>query len=770
MTTALALEADFSLLSSIPGRQRWSVPAILNRPRYALAVRLQLEQAFGAGRVQVNAKTGRILLESAQDCAGSEHILARALQAKPVSQAVALAKQSEIQRPGKARKLLSKLLIGGTKLLLIFANGLIWGSIAASPVAIPLTILSIAGTFITGYDFLRALARTMTGRSPITTGTLVGAATISSVMLRENVTALIVLWLLNLGEYLEILTLRRTRKAIRQLLSTEDDEVWVLCDGIEVSMRLDAVRVDDLVVVRAGRRIGVDGIIDGGSCAINEAPITGESMPVSRTAGDSVYAGTILVSGQIRLRVTEVGSDTVVGRLIQRVEQAQTLRPRIQTVGDAFAKRVVPSSFAAALLVLVVTRDPRRALTMLLVACPCAAGLATPTAVSASIGNAARRGILIKGGTHLEAMSKVDTVCFDKTGTLTDGEPAVTRVLSVNDRYTSDQVLEMAASVERHSQHPLALAVMTRAAEQEVVFAGQDDQFEILPGRGVRSWTEESEILVGNERLLEEYSVPIADATATQYREYAGNAETAMYVTFQRELAGIITVSAPIRSEARESIAQLRKAGINRLVMLTGDAEPVAQRVANVVGIQQWRSRLLPQDKFDAIQNLRDHGHRVAMVGDGINDAPALALANVGIALGTGGSDVALETADIALAADDLRKITSVVNISRQTMSVVRQNYGLALGTNSIGLYLAAAGSINPIIAAILHNLSTILVIVNSTRLIQYDPAGRRERWTYSSGSSTGLESGEEHEDEGACHACSGAPRTQKQSFKQQTA
>jgi manganese/zinc-transporting P-type ATPase C len=758
MTTALAHEVDFFLLSNIPGRQRWSAPAILNRPRYALAVQLELERTFGIGKVQVNVKTGRILLEgeAARDHANSERILARALLVKPVSQAEACQKQQAIQRPDKARKLVTKLVIGGAKLLLIFANRLVWGSIAASPIAVPLTILSVAGSFITGYDFLRALARTVTGRSPITTGTLVGAATLSSIMLRENVTALIVLWLLNLGEYLETLTLRRTRKAIRQLLSTEDEEVWVLCDGGEVSLRIDAVKVDDLVVVRAGRRISVDGVVEEGSGSVNEAPITGESMPVSRAAGDSVYAGTILVSGQIRIRVTEIGSDTVVGRLIQRVEQAQTLRPRIQTVGDAFAKKVVPSSFAAALLVFLATRDPRRALTMLLVACPCAAGLATPTAVSASIGNAARRGILIKGGTYLEAMSEVDTVCFDKTGTLTDGEPAVTRVLSCCDRYTTDDVLDLAARVERHSQHPLALAVMKSAAEQGITLGGQDDPFEILAGRGVRSSTAGGDVLVGNERLLDQYSVPVTEANASQYREFAANAETAMYVAYRGELVGIITVSAPVRLEAEEAVTQLRKAGVSRLLMLTGDAEPVAQRVAASVGIQQWRSRLLPHDKFEAIQNLRDHGHRVAMVGDGINDAPALALADVGIAMGTGGSDVALETADIALAADDLRKITSVVNISRQTMTVVRQNYGLALGTNSFGLYLAATGSINPIIAAILHNLSTILVIFNSTRLIGYDPEGRGERWTYSPGPRS-LKSCEEHEGERTCYACSGA-------------
>ncbi|HEX4167197.1 MAG TPA: HAD-IC family P-type ATPase, partial [Bryobacteraceae bacterium] len=363
-----------------------------------------------------------------------------------------------------------------------------------------------------------------------------------------------------------------------------------------------------------------------------------------------------------------------------------------------------------------------------------------------------------------------DTICFDKTGTLTDGQPAVTRVLSLNGRHTAGQVLQMAARVERHSQHPLALAITKRATEQDVIPQEEGDDFEILAGRGVRGWGEQGEVLVGNERLLEEYGVAVSEAAASQYQEHVENAETTMYVAFQRELAGLITVSAPVRAEARESITQLRAAGIHRLFMLTGDAEPVARRVAGEVGLERWRSRLLPQDKFETIQTLRDHGHKVAMVGDGINDAPALALADVGIAMGTGGSDVALETADVALAADDLRKITSVVNISRQTMTVVRQNYGLALGTNSIGLYLAAAGSINPIIAAVLHNLSTILVIVNSTRLIQYDPAGNGQRWGYSSGSSTRLQSREEHEGESACHACCGAPGAQEQNLKQHTA
>ncbi len=719
------------LLSQLPGRKRWNVPALLGRPRYALAVEGQLREALpGAAAIEISATTGRILIEHDKSLGldAVSEIVANALAAAPLSAELYLARTAESKKGKKIHKLVSKLFIGGSKLLLILVNGLIWGSVAASPVAGPILVLSVAGTIITGYDFIRALVWTVTGRTGITTGTLIGAATVSSLMLRENVTALIVLWLLNLGEYLEFVTLRRTRRAIRQLLSTEDDEVWLLREGSEVSVRVSRVQVNDRIMVRAGRRISVDGIIESGAGTVNEAPITGESMPVSRRSGDSVYAGTVLLSGQLEVRVTKIGADTVVGRLIQRVEEAQTLRPNIQTVGDRFARKVVPSSFAAALLVFLATRDPRRALTMMLVACPCAAGLATPTAVSASIGNGARRGVLIKGGTHLESMADVDTVCFDKTGTLTGSHPVVTKITSLHEDYSEEQVLGLAARAEWHSQHPLAIAVLQRAEEDRVAVETAGDAYEILAGRGLRVWNDAEEILVGNERLMSEFDVPIPDAAAAIYAQSTARAETNMFVVRQGTLAGLIAIAAPIRDEAKGAVQQLKRMGIQRVVMLTGDSEPVAAAVASQAGISEWKSRLLPEDKFNAIASLQDGGHKVAMVGDGVNDAPALALANVGVAMGTAGSDVAIETADIALASDDLRNVSSVIQISRQTMSVVRQNYGLALGTNSIGLYLAAVGSINPIIAAVLHNLSTILVIGNSTRLIHFNPDRRSAR------------------------------------------
>jgi len=456
---------------------------------------------------------------------------------------------------------------------------------------------------------------------------------------------------------------------------------------------------------------------------------------------------TVLMAGAIRIRVTGVGSNTVVGKLIERVELAQALRPQIQTIGDRFARKVVPMSFLSAALVLLVTRDPRRALTMLLVACPCAAGLATPTAVSASIGNSARRGILVKGGTHLESMATLDTVVFDKTGTLTDSQPSVSQVIPCANGYTEERVLYLAARAEMHSQHPLAIAIASRAGLDGAA-SEEGSDFELLAGRGVRTQWDEHEVLVGSRRLLLDFQVEISPENEKLFGSQVGPAETVVYVAHQRRLVGLIAISVEVRPQAAAALGKLRLAGVSRLVMLTGDLDGVAEHVASAVGVTEWRARMLPDDKFEAIREMRASGRRVAMVGDGVNDASALAIADVGFAMGAAGSDVAVETADVALASDDLRHVADVMDISRKTMSVVRQNYAVALGVNSIGLYFAATGAINPIVAAVLHNLSTILVVFNSSRLIRYDPLGLQHQLPVSVRPGTAME---EHENTCCC-------------------
>jgi cation-transporting P-type ATPase C len=358
---------------------------------------------------------------------------------------------------------------------------------------------------------------------------------------------------------------------------------------------------------------------------------------------------------------------------------------------------------------------------MLLIACPCAAGMATPTAVSAAIGNGARRGILIKGGTHLEAAATLDTIVFDKTGTLTVGLPTVERVVAFPQEYTPDAVLSLAANGELHSQHPLALAVLNYARDREI-FIPQHDECEIIVGRGIRADGEGGRILVGSRGLLEDFTVPVSHEATALYSRHEGEGETMMYVAHQGRLVGLIGVRDRIRPEAAAAVQRLRAIGVKHTLMLTGDGEEAAGSVAQAVGLAEWHARLLPEQKYELIRRLREQGQHVAMVGDGINDAPALALADVGIAMGTAGSDVAIEAADIALASNNVQSVATMVRLSQQTLGVIRQNYRIALGVNAGGIAVGALGFLNPFVAAALHNLSTLLVVFNSARLIAYDP------------------------------------------------
>jgi cation-transporting P-type ATPase C len=611
------------------------------------------------------------------------------------------------------------LLIGGAVLVGLLAVNVLpgLGSLAAHPLMLGLT--SVA-TLVSGYSFFRGAWHSLTGQGSLTTDALVGSATLASLALGESGTALVVIWLLNLGEYLEQRMLRHARRAIRALLEEEKKEVWLILGESEISQPLAVVRKGDIIAAHAGERLLVDGEILWGSGTFNEAPITGESMPVIRSLGENVYAGTLLLAGELKIRVVRVGAQTAIGRLIERVEEAEELRAPIHTTGERFSGLLVPASFALAGGVFALTGDAYRALTMLLVACPCAAGLATPTAVSAAIGNGARRGILIKGGVQLEALAQVDTIAFDKTGTLTVGVPGVERIIALDDNYSAEQVLSLAASGELHSQHPLALAVSDHARTSEAVIPPHET-CEIHVGRGVHADWAGNCVLVGSQQLLGQFNVEVPTGARELYYRYSATGETVMYVTHQSRLIGLMGVRDTIRPEAAAALAQLRAGGVGRLLMFTGDSEESARSVAQLIGLSEWYARLLPEEKYDLIRRLKANGQRVAVVGDGINDAPALALADVGIAMGTVGSDVAIEAADIALAGDNISQMASTVAVSRQTLRIIRQNYAIAVGVNLGGIAASALGAINPFVAAALHNLSSLLVVVNSGRLLTHN-------------------------------------------------
>jgi cation-transporting P-type ATPase C len=733
--------------SVVPGRVRWYSPALHHQPRRAAVVEDAVSLCLGITSAHVEPVTGTVLVHYDTRITSASEIesaIRQALVLEPLTVAAWRARMTMRQQEescshvdhdhhhhdgshghshdGAAlREHVRNLQLGGVAL-----GSALLGRWALGPLALAgqpwLAAIIATCTIVTGLPFLRGGWHTITHTRRLTTDTLVSAATVASIFLGESVTALTVIWLLNLGEYLQSVVLRRTRRAIRELLEVDDSDVWLVIDATEVNAPLDRVAAGDLIVVHAGKRLPVDGRVEDGQATLNESPITGESMPVMRSAGDQVYAGTVVLAGRIRVRVERIGADTAVGRLIQRVEHAQASRAPIQTIGDRFSARFVPASFVLSVLVMVATGDIRRALTMLLVACPCAAGLATPTAVSAAIGNGARRGILIKGGRPLEIAASVDAIVFDKTGTLTSGMPTVSRVLTADTgRYTPVQVLSIAANAELHSEHPLGLAVVAHARDREIVIEPHTE-CRILVGRGVHADWDGERILVGSASLLEEFDVPIPTTVERSFTRHAADAETMMYVAHNDDVIGLIGVRDHVRPEAPAAIADLRSLGVGHVRMLTGDGEEAAAAVARLVGITAWRSRMLPDRKYEEIQALREAGHTVAMVGDGINDAPALALADVGIAMGTAGSDVALEAADIALASNDLGRLRTLIRLSQQTIGVIRQNYGAALGVNAGGVVLGAFGLLNPLVAAVLHNLSTLLVVINSARLVPFDP------------------------------------------------
>lgn len=582
---------------------------------------------------------------------------------------------------------------------------------------------ALAGAAIfTGMPFFRGAVRTLTGRSPSGTNLLVSVATAASLVLRQNVVALTVLWLLNIGEFLQELTLRRTRRAIEDLLAVGDERTWlVLPDDVEIEVATDTLEVGDVVAVYAHHRLPVDGIVVSGDAVVDQAAITGEPIPVVAVPGSQVFAGTVVTDGTLRVRATRVGSDTVVGRIIERVEQAAADRAPVQTVAAEFSRRFVPASFAMAALVFVVTRDARRAMTMLLIACPCAAGLSTPTAISAAIGNGARRGVLIKGGAHLESAGRVDAVVLDKTGTLTVGRPLVTDVVAFTDLFDSDQVLALAASGEVHARHPLAQAVIRHTEERRIEIP-LHTMCEVVLGMGMRADLEGNRILVGNPALMIRDGVVVTRKAEQWISRLRAEAKTVLCVAHNGRMIGLVAVTDAVRAESPMVVEHLRGLGVSRLVMTTGDAEQSAAAVADALGITEYTAGALPEDKLTLVRTLQAEGLRVAMIGDGTNDAPALAAADISMAMGSHASDVAIESADITLAGAGLDGAATVIALSRRTMGVIRQNYGLAIGVNVLGLLAGAGGRLSPVLAAVLHNASSIAVVLNSSRLVGYEP------------------------------------------------
>jgi P-type Cu+ transporter len=559
-----------------------------------------------------------------------------------------------------------------------------------------------------GFPIFRGVVReALKGR--VTSHTLMSIGALAALLVGEWATAAVVVFFMHTGEYTERFTTERARRAVKNLTAMAPQTARVERDGVEQEIPMSAVRLGETVIVRPGEQIPVDGEVIAGHATVDQAAITGEAMPVEVSVDSTVFAATIARLGSLRVKVTRIGADTTFGRVIKLVEEAETHRADVQRIADKFSAYYLPVVATIAALTYLIRRDPLATAAVLVVACSCSFALATPIAMLASIGAAARRGLLIKGGKYLEVLDRTDVVLVDKTGTLTLGRPQITDVVSLNGMPSSD-VLTLAASAERYSEHPLAEAVRAAAKEQALSLK-EPEHFESIPGIGIRSRIGGKMITVGSHRITPNAK----NLESTLQLQEQG--KTLLFVAQNEELIGVLGATDTIREEVPSALAELRSLGVRQIELLTGDNEKTAAALAQQLGVQ-YRANLLPEDKIAIVQEYQAKGHTVAMVGDGVNDAPALAQANVGIAMGAAGTDIAIEAAHIALMRDDWRLIPDVLRIARRTLRVVKSNIAFTAVYNLLGLALAAFGLLPPIFAAAAQSLPDLAILGNSSRLI----------------------------------------------------
>ena len=560
------------------------------------------------------------------------------------------------------------------------------------------------------YPLLKTGVRDLVHERKIGTEIFVSLATAVALAGGEYVAASVLMTIILIAEFVADFNTDRARASIKALVGATPRTAVVRGAGGERVVPVEQLTPGTVVLVRAGESIPVDGTVVSGEATVNEASITGESVPVERSSGGSVLAGTLVESGAIDVRTEKVGADTMFARIIALVEQAQSEAAPVQKLTDRVAAWLLPAVGLFLVVVFVLTRDVRKIVTLLIFTSPAELGLATPMVMLAAIARAARLGILVKGGLYLEQLAKVDVVVFDKTGTLTFGEPRVAAVLIYDNALTEDELLRYAAAADRRSGHPLAKAVVSEAGRRGIDVP-EADEFQTIHGRGVIAVVEAREVMVGNAALLEEHAVLLSGLRASQ--------GTRVHVAINGGLAGSLEFADEIRPGTADVIRQLRATGIKRVVMLTGDNDEAARHVGREIGIDDVRARLLPEDKITEIDRLRGEGHRVAMVGDGVNDAPALARADVGIAMGARGTQAALEAADVALMTDDLSRIVTARAIARRAYRTIQENLFVGVGVvHVLGITAALLGWIGPIQAAMLHLGPDILVFVNSIKLL----------------------------------------------------
>jgi len=578
-------------------------------------------------------------------------------------------------------------------------------------------ILLIVAAIIAGYPIalnaFRALRYKILGIDALVTIAVIGAFFIQEYFEMAAVT-----FLFMFGHYLESRTLEKTRSSIKALLDLAPDRARVLRDDVEVEVSPEDVVKGDVVIVKPGEKIPVDGTVIEGKAYVNQAAITGESVPISRENGEGVFSGTIIESGYLKVSADRVGEDTTFARILEMVEEAQDKKAKTQKFLEVFSKYYTPGIMVLTVIIFFLTRDIELSLTLLVIACPGALVISAPVSVVAGIGNGAKHGVLIKGGEIIEKMGKVKVIAFDKTGTLTIGRPQVTKIKSYG--LDENELLKLAASGEVYSEHPLARAILEGAKERNLANLIKPEDTQIITGQGLIAKLDNKNILIGNRKLLKTNNITIEDSIEEYLQKEEAEAQTAVLVADSEKILGVISIADTLRPDGAELIKKLKSQGIKKVVMLTGDNRLAAKSIANKLGLDDYYAELLPEDKVSKLTELQEKYGMTAMVGDGVNDAPALASADLGIAIGGAGSDVAMETADVVLMADDLKKISYAVGLSRATVGNMKQNIYFAIFV-VIALIIGVLGKTVFLSAGMLiHEMSVLLVIVNAVRLLKY--------------------------------------------------
>ena len=626
------------------------------------------------------------------------------------------------------RKLEELLDFGGTRkditFLIISGTAIVLSLLGISPFPFDMAWIAIV---LCGFPIILEAIIGLVTEFDIKADVLVSLALIASVCIGEDFAAGEVAFIMQLGGLLEELTVAKARAGIEKLVHLTPQTARVINDGKETIIPAEKVQVGDILRVLPGEGVPVDGIIISGQTSVNQAVMTGESLPVDKTVGDEVSSGTVNQFGAFEMKASKVGEDSSIQRMIRLVQSADAGKAKIVGIADQWATWIVVIALTAAALTWLISGQIIRAVTILVVFCPCALVLATPTAIMAAIGNATKHGFLVREGDALERLARVNVIAFDKTGTLTYGTPKVVAAVSNNENYNNNDIYGLAASAEQLSEHPLGKAIVN-CCKKEGAALSKAENFQMIPGRGVCAVVDGKKVLAGNPELLKENGVDV-DVHIKECVDVEGNYKpeqyikmgcTVTYVAIDDNYAGFIVLSDTLREESTAMIDSLNSLGVQP-VLLTGDHENAAKNIATQLYINEIRANCLPEDKLKYIDSCQKENKMVCMIGDGINDAPALKRAEVGIAMGGVGSDIAVDAADIALVDDEIKELPHLIALSKRMMTTIKLNMTFSMTLNFIVIVLAITGILNPIVGALVHNAGSVLVITNSALLLKYD-------------------------------------------------